>query len=95
MFHDPKEIVVDGQATLELFKLSEDTTYSHIRTHSSSCMFVCVIVTVSSPYRDPDVIPTSSNEAYHTVSQTGGTTETPHTVLSLHLSFFPGTAGEV
>ena len=63
------------------------------------CM--CVIVTMSSLYRDLDVIPTSSNEAYHTVSQTGGTTtdyETvsdPHTVPpSTSHSSQPPTAGD-
>ena len=37
-----------------------------------------------SHYRDPDVIRTSSNEAYHTVSQTGGTTTDYETVSDPH-----------
>ena len=35
-------------------------------------------------YRDPDVICTSSNKAYHTVSQIGGTSTDYETVFDPH-----------
>ena len=62
-------------------------------------MFMCVIV--SSLYRYPGVIHTSSNEAYHTVSQTGGTTTDCEAVSDPHIvppstshSSQPPTAGD-